>query len=137
MQVIFTLLFSENYIERVDMEGHVYCVWRVSLCASNGIPLKTIIIYSSSLFFFLCFAFFSSVYHLAGNINIIAIIFGAIFTVIIVVILISLICLSRHRARYYTHEEKRSGKFSLFSFLSSPHIGTPHKRYAISSQFNV
>lgn len=46
----------------------------------------------------------------AGNINIIAIIFGVIFTVVAVVILISFICLSRHRARYYTHEDKLSGK---------------------------
>ncbi|GAB0098446.1 insulin-like growth factor-binding protein complex acid labile subunit [Sergentomyia squamirostris] len=42
-----------------------------------------------------------------GHLNILALVAGAVFILLAVVILGGVLCYSRHRARYYTHEDKR------------------------------
>lgn len=51
---------------------------------------------------------------LIGNLNVLAFVCGIIFVMFAAIILISFVYYSRHRARYYTHEEKRGGKLECF-----------------------
>lgn len=50
---------------------------------------------------------------LIGNLNVLAFVCGIIFVMFAAIILISFVYYSRHRARYYTHEEKRGGKLNV------------------------
>lgn len=67
---------------------------------------------------------FSHPFLISGNLNLFAIICAVMFITITIIVLIVILSVNRHSAKYYTNEDKRCGKRDEFTFW---HFHSPNQ----------
>lgn len=103
------VLFLSRPFEVNDVKI-IYIIFFTLVILNCTADLTNIFISFSVYIFLFNLIFFS--FH-TGNINVLAAVCGLVFILIAIVILISILSVSRHSAKYYTHEEKRDGKETI------------------------
>lgn len=87
-------------------------VARTRACHSSGAFRCTFILYSHI-----------HIFQLAGNLNTLAFLCAVLIVLVAALILLSIVCFTRQRARYYTNEEKRNN--GTFNPPPTPHPVSP------------